>query len=252
MTTSCHLTKAPEMKYIDERYQSRPTLPSYHFGGGGGDQFACGHQIICFNYKISITTSCALTSSVTITSWEKISNAVYSLQFTAALMSSRWTDGNMGILYHYSPKNVVSLDRITCKRIDKIKNYYVVNNLSWGYSSYFAGMSILLGILNTIYQEIPASVCSHCEGHAEIVKFLNIVWTCSLSLPLYLGPRGEAVWWWRCLGSVWLIALFGWGFPYHNWEETPFGSGDQQSAFVEQNQLFLSHKCSLILPLIAA
>lgn len=34
----------------------------------------------------------------------------------------------MGILYHYSPKNVVSLDRITCKRIDKIKNNYVVNN----------------------------------------------------------------------------------------------------------------------------
>lgn len=38
MTTSCHLTKAPEMKYIDERYQSQPTLPSYPFGGisGGG------------------------------------------------------------------------------------------------------------------------------------------------------------------------------------------------------------------------
>lgn len=33
MTTSCHLTKAPEMKYIDECYQSQPTLPSYRAEG---------------------------------------------------------------------------------------------------------------------------------------------------------------------------------------------------------------------------
>lgn len=39
------------------------------------------------------------------------------------------------------------------------------------------------------------------------------------ALRLYLGPRGEALWWWRCLGSGRLIALFGWGFPYHNWEK---------------------------------
>lgn len=72
------------------------------------------------------------------------------------------------------------------------------------------------------------------------------------SLLLYLGPGGDAVWWWRCLGSVWLIALFGWGFPYHNWEEKPFSSGTWQSAFVEQNQLCRSHKCSLIPPDCAA
>lgn len=51
MTTSCHLTKAPEMKYIDECYQSRPTLPSYRVSGvgrwvGGGGLGVSLHVVI--------------------------------------------------------------------------------------------------------------------------------------------------------------------------------------------------------------
>lgn len=32
MTSRCHLTKAPQMKYIDDRYQSRPTPLPYRAG----------------------------------------------------------------------------------------------------------------------------------------------------------------------------------------------------------------------------
>lgn len=61
MTSSCHLTKAPEMKYIDWCYQSQPTHSSYRSGGPGvGDRFACGHQMMSFNCKISIGASRAL------------------------------------------------------------------------------------------------------------------------------------------------------------------------------------------------
>lgn len=82
----------------------------------------------------------------------------------------------------------------------------------WGYFSYFVTRS-LKKYLSLLF----------AEGHGEIVKFLSVVWTCSPSPLFILVPEerlcdGEDVW-----GSAWLIALFGWGFPYHNWEETPFG-----------------------------
>lgn len=68
------------------------------------------------------------------------------------------------------------------------------------------------------------------------------------ALRLYLGPRGEALWWWRCLGSGRLIALFGWGFPYHNWEKKKKKRGGE-SAFAEHDQLsFLSRNAFWILP----
>lgn len=58
----------------------------------GRDRFACGHRIICFNYKISITTSCALTSSMTSTSRERKSVTLNLCQREVSLKcSSVWT-----------------------------------------------------------------------------------------------------------------------------------------------------------------
>lgn len=72
------------------------------------------------------------------------------------------------LFYHRSPKNVISWDRITLKEGMKQNNTTKTH--------YVEVISIiLLGIPNTIYQEIPSCVCSQCEGHAEIVKFFNIV-----------------------------------------------------------------------------
>lgn len=67
-------------------------------------------------------------------------------------------------------ENAVSLDLIAFMYTDQIKN-----NTALRLFQLFCWCGVLLGILNTIYPEMPSSVCSHCEGHAEIVKFLNIV-----------------------------------------------------------------------------
>lgn len=205
------------MKYIDECYQSRPTLPSYQFSRDGGwgvegwivvvvgrDRFACGHRIICFNYKISITTSCALTSSTTSTSLERKSVTLNLCQREVNFPGNAVQCGLTYLFDYFARDSKYHLSR------NAFLCLFTLWRACWLWNSF------------TLFE----------LAHA---------------LRLYLGPRGEALWWWRCLGSGRLIALFGWGFPYHNWEKKK--KKGKKSSFAEHHQLsFLSRNAFWILP----
>lgn len=136
----------------------------------GRDRFACGHRIICFNYKISITTSCALTSSMTSTSRERKSVTLQPLSARGEFSwkcSSVWTSTE-------AEDNMLK------------------------YTEIYICLIILLEILNIIYQETPSFVCSPCEGRADCEIPLRCLNLLTLSVFILVPEErlcdGEDVW----------------------------------------------------------
>lgn len=127
MTTSCHLTKAPEMKYIDECYQSRPTPPSYRFVGRGGIGLHVVIRSSVLITKLASLTLPALAASITPPPRERES-VKCSARFTVAVPERGVqgepcdvSDCNADFKIITVQKSVVSLNLITSECTDERK-----------------------------------------------------------------------------------------------------------------------------------